>query len=50
MGSENDPDDEGEVCGICRVPYEGRCPTCKMPSDDFPLTACASPSVCLYVV
>ncbi|KAG6329850.1 hypothetical protein ID866_9240 [Astraeus odoratus] len=36
-GTENDPDDEGDVCGICRVPYEGCCPTCKMPGDDCPL-------------
>ncbi|KAF8551927.1 RING/U-box [Imleria badia] len=32
-----DPDDEGDVCGICRVPYEGCCPSCKMPGDDCPL-------------
>ena len=35
-----DPDDEGDVCGICRVPYEGCCPSCKMPGDDCPLSAC----------
>ena len=29
-----DQDDEGDVCGICRVPYEGCCPSCKMPGDD----------------
>lgn len=36
----NDPDDDGEgdVCGICRVPFEGCCPTCKMPGDDCPLS------------
>ncbi|KAI0825263.1 anaphase-promoting complex subunit Apc11 [Trametes gibbosa] len=35
----NDPDDDGEgdVCGICRVPFEGCCPSCKMPGDDCPL-------------
>ncbi|KAF8845536.1 hypothetical protein PAXINDRAFT_123045 [Paxillus involutus ATCC 200175] len=33
----NDQDDEGDVCGICRVPYEGCCPSCKMPGDDCPL-------------
>ncbi|KIK19122.1 hypothetical protein PISMIDRAFT_34038, partial [Pisolithus microcarpus 441] len=22
---------------ICQVPYEGCCPTCKMPGDDCPL-------------
>ena len=38
----NDPEDDGEgdVCGICRVPFEGCCPTCKMPGDDCPLSAC----------
>ncbi|GAW06248.1 anaphase-promoting complex subunit apc11 [Lentinula edodes] len=30
-------DDEGDVCGICRVPYEGCCPACKVPGDDCPL-------------
>ena len=36
----NDPEDDGEgdVCGICRVPFEGCCPTCKMPGDDCPLS------------
>jgi len=33
-----DQDDEGDVCGICRVPYEGCCPSCKMPGDDCPLS------------
>ncbi|KAI0078518.1 RING/U-box [Panus rudis PR-1116 ss-1] len=36
----NEADDgevEGDVCGICRVPYEGCCPTCKVPGDDCPL-------------
>jgi hypothetical protein len=31
-------DNEGDVCGICRVPYEGCCPACKMPGDDCPLS------------
>lgn len=39
-GSEEvDEDSEGDVCGICRVPYEGCCPTCKMPGEDCPLSA-----------
>lgn len=38
-----DPDDEGDVCGICRVPYEGCCPSCKMPGDDCPLSEHPSP-------
>ena len=39
-----DPDDDGEgdVCGICRVPFEGCCPSCKMPGDDCPLSKCSS--------
>ena len=35
---EQDDDGEGDVCGICRVPYEGCCPSCKMPGDDCPLS------------
>ncbi|KAJ7047977.1 anaphase-promoting complex subunit 11 RING-H2 finger-domain-containing protein [Mycena amicta] len=36
----NDSDstsDDDDVCGICRVPYEGCCPSCKVPGDDCPL-------------
>ncbi|KAL3457911.1 anaphase-promoting complex subunit 11 RING-H2 finger-domain-containing protein [Aspergillus heterothallicus] len=29
------PDDE--VCGICRVQFDGTCPTCKFPGDDCSL-------------
>ena len=32
----NAPDDE--VCGICRVQFEGTCPTCKHPGDGCPLS------------
>ena len=35
---EQDDDTEGDVCGICRVPFEGCCPSCKMPGDDCPLS------------
>ncbi|OZJ02770.1 Anaphase-promoting complex subunit 11 [Bifiguratus adelaidae] len=28
---------EDDVCGICRVAYEGCCPDCKVPGDDCPL-------------
>lgn len=41
-GADNDTEDadgEGDVCGICRVSYEGCCPSCKMPGDDCPLSA-----------
>jgi len=34
----DDADGEGDVCGICRVPFEGCCPSCKMPGDDCPLS------------
>jgi hypothetical protein len=34
-------DDEGDVCGICRVAYEACCPSCKVPGDDCPLSAFA---------
>lgn len=36
--TEQEDDGEGDVCGICRVPYEGCCPSCKMPGDDCPLS------------
>lgn len=29
--------EEDEVCGICRVQFDGTCPTCKYPGDDCPL-------------
>lgn len=32
----NTPDDE--VCGICRVQFDGTCPKCKYPGDDCPLS------------
>ncbi|CDK26387.1 unnamed protein product [Kuraishia capsulata CBS 1993] len=28
---------EDEVCGICRVSFDGTCPACKFPGDDCPL-------------
>ncbi|KAF3384911.1 Anaphase-promoting complex subunit 11 [Penicillium rolfsii] len=28
---------EDEVCGICRVQFDGTCPTCKFPGDDCAL-------------
>lgn len=34
---------EDEVCGICRVQFDGTCPTCKFPGDDCSL--CKSSSV-----
>ncbi|TFK47964.1 anaphase-promoting complex subunit Apc11 [Heliocybe sulcata] len=35
--ADQDDADEEDVCGICRVAYEGCCPACKMPGDDCPL-------------
>ena len=43
--ADADDDGEGDVCGICRVPYEGCCPSCKMPGDDCPLSTC--PTLCI---
>lgn len=28
---------EDEVCGICRVQFDGTCPTCKYPGSECPL-------------
>jgi hypothetical protein len=36
--SEQDADDLDDLCGICRVPYDGCCPACKVPGDDCPLS------------
>ncbi|KAI8833989.1 anaphase-promoting complex subunit Apc11, partial [Chytriomyces cf. hyalinus JEL632] len=30
----NDIDDEDDVCGICRAPFDGCCPDCKTPGDE----------------
>ena len=35
---------EDEVCGICRVQFDGTCPTCKYPGDDCALRMCTAPS------
>eukprot|EP00729_Bicosta_minor_P009938 gene9939-5148_t len=26
-----------DTCGICRMPFDGCCPDCKIPGDDCPL-------------
>ncbi|CEP64245.1 anaphase promoting complex subunit 11 LALA0_S10e05798g [Lachancea lanzarotensis] len=40
-GDDNPPKEneggEEDVCGICRVSYNGTCPSCKFPGDDCPL-------------
>lgn len=38
--SHDEQDGDEDVCGICRVAYEGCCPSCKMPGDDCPLSMC----------
>ncbi|KAI3691197.1 hypothetical protein L2E82_49416 [Cichorium intybus] len=30
-------DAHDETCGICRMPFDGCCPDCKLPGDDCPL-------------
>jgi len=32
-----DESEEEDLCGICRVPFEGCCPGCKVPGDDCPI-------------
>ena len=36
---------EDDVCGICRVQFDGTCPTCKYPGDD-----CALCMLCPHVL
>ena len=46
---------EDDVCGICRVQFDGTCPTCKYPGDDCTLRERCSqsrgvPSVLINVI
>jgi anaphase-promoting complex subunit 11 len=34
----NDEENEEDVCGICRISFEGCCPACKVPGEDCPLS------------
>ncbi|KAA1080125.1 hypothetical protein PGTUg99_014552 [Puccinia graminis f. sp. tritici] len=36
-----DDEDDEDLCGICRVAFEGCCPDCKVPGDDCPLSLSA---------
>lgn len=36
-GSEVEEEEE-DVCGICRVVYDGCCPDCKIPGETCPLS------------
>jgi anaphase-promoting complex subunit 11 len=38
VNDDDDDDEEEDVCGICRVAFEGTCPNCKIPGDDCPLS------------
>lgn len=38
---------EDEVCGICRVQFDGTCPTCKFPGDDCALGKSTAAMYCL---
>jgi anaphase-promoting complex subunit 11 len=42
VDDDDDDDEEEDVCGICRVAFEGTCPNCKIPGDDCPLSEQAS--------
>ncbi|BGP09922.1 Anaphase-promoting complex subunit 11 [Rhodotorula toruloides] len=33
---EDEEEDEDDVCGICRVAFDGCCPDCKVPGDGCP--------------
>ena len=35
-----DDEDDEDLCGICRVAFEGCCPDCKVPGEDCPLSLC----------
>ena len=40
---------EDEVCGICRVQFDGTCPTCKFPGDDCALGELTSSISCHFL-
>ena len=40
---------EDDVCGICRVQFDGTCPTCKYPGDECALGMLGrNSSTCCY--
>lgn len=39
---------EDDVCGICRVQFDGTCPTCKYPGDDCALCMFSITSSIMY--
>ncbi|GAA98723.1 uncharacterized protein L969DRAFT_84563 [Mixia osmundae IAM 14324] len=36
-GDDREEDEEEDVCGICRAPFDGCCQDCKRPGDECPL-------------
>ncbi len=41
---DGDTNDDDDVCGICRIAFDGCCPECKVPGDDCPLSKKHKPS------
>lgn len=39
--AQEDEDEDDNLCGICRIPYDGCCPDCTHPGDDCPLSQCS---------
>jgi anaphase-promoting complex subunit 11 len=37
-----------ELCGICRAPFDGHCPDCRIPGDDCPLSKCSFTNIYWY--
>merc|ERR1711939_433839 len=37
QAESEDGDADDDVCGICRIPFDGCCPECKVPGDACPL-------------
>jgi len=37
-GEAEEDDEDDDVCGICRVAFDGCCPDCKVPGDECPLS------------
>lgn len=48
--NEEQESEEEDLCGICRVAFEGCCPDCRIPGDDCPLSLSYSLSYLLLLV
>lgn len=40
---------EDDVCGICRVQFDGTCPNCRFPGDDCPLRIAPLPFLSFFL-